>query len=187
MDRFDIYGYHTGAAICTELSGRHHDRIKRIVLDGVSVFSPDARANLLGNNHAPDIPIDLNGTQLMAAWTMARDAHLFWPWWQRGAENIRGLGLPSAEQLHGEVLEVLKACRTYYKSYRAALNYPKRERLPRIKNPTLVTAAPKDQLRDHMDEAIKLIPGARKIDTPERHTAAGLAQAAKIMLDFLDG
>ncbi|MSP87641.1 MAG: alpha/beta fold hydrolase [Alphaproteobacteria bacterium] len=186
LDRFDIYGYHTGAAICTELSGRHGDRIGRVVLDGVSVFAPDARAQLLGNNHAPDIPVDLNGTQLMAAWSMVRDAHIFWPWWDRGAKNVRGLGLPSAEQLHGEVLEVLKASRTYFKSYRAALNYPKRERLPRMANPVMVTAAPKDQLRDHMDDAVKLIPDARKIATPSREDETGIAETARIMLDFLD-
>src|SRR6185437_12340603 len=117
----DLYGYHTGAAICTELSIRHHDGIRRIVMDGLSAFDPSESGDLLTHDHAPEIPVDLGGSQLMAAWTMVRDAHLFWPWWDRRADHRRNLGLPSAEYLHGEVIEVLKACRTYFRSYRAAL------------------------------------------------------------------
>lgn len=183
---FDIYGYHTGAAICTELSIRHPDAIRKIVMDGVSVFDPGSAANLLGNDHAPDLPVDLEGTQLMKAWSMVRDAHLFWPWWDRRGEHRRALGLPSAEYLHGEVLEVLKACRTYFKSYRAALNYPKRQRLPQIRHPTLVCACPTDQLYDHMEAAAALIPGAKKRETPERQSEENLAAVAAIMLEFLD-
>lgn len=181
----DLYGYHTGAAICAELSIRHGDGIRRIVLDGVSVFDPSDSSDLLTHDHAPDILVDLDGTQLMAAWSMVRDAHLFWPWWDRRADHRRALGLPSAEYLHGEVIEVLKACRTYFRSYRAALRYPKRQKLPQIRNPVLVTACPTDQLFGHMEAAAALIPDARKAVSPERGSEADLAATARLMLDFL--
>ena len=121
LERFDVYGYHTGTAICTELSIGHVERINKVILDGVSVFSPDESSELFANDHAPDIPITAEGTQLFQAWNMVRDAHLFWPWWDRGQKNIRDLGLPDANYLHGETIEVLKSCGTYYQSYRAAL------------------------------------------------------------------
>jgi pimeloyl-ACP methyl ester carboxylesterase len=181
----DLYGYHTGAAICTELSIRHGEGIRRIVMDGVSVFDPSESGDLLTHDHAPDIPVDLDGTQLMLAWSMVRDAHLFWPWWDRRAENRRNLGLPSAEYLHGEVIEVLKASRTYYLSYRAALRYPKRQRLPQMRNPVLVTACPSDQLFGHMEAAAALIPNAAKAVTPERGSETDLAATARLMLEFL--
>ena len=186
LGQVDLYGYHTGASICTELSGTRPDRVRRIIMDGVSVFDPGASADLLANDHAPPIPIDYEGSQLLKAWSMVRDAHLFWPWWNRGAANRRALGLPSVEYLHFEVLEVLKAPETYYKSYRAALNYPKREKLPRVANPTLVCGCPSDQLFDHMERAAALIPGSRLAVTPERTDAAGLRATADIMLQFLD-
>lgn len=185
LEQVDIYGYHTGAAISTELSITEPGRIRRIIMDGVSVFDPGQRAGLLGNDHAPDIPVDLDGTQFARAWSMVRDAHLFWPWWDRRAEKRRALGLPSADYLHGEVIEVLKACRTYFKSYRAALNYPKREKLPLVRHPTLVCACPTDQLYDHLDQAALLIPGSTKCVTPERSNEEDLAGAASMMLDFL--
>lgn len=186
LGRFDLYGYHTGAGIACELSIRHGDSIGRIVMDGVSVFDPNARADLLDNDHAPDIPVDLDGTQFVKVWSMVRDAHIFWPWWNRGAGNRRPLGLPDADDLHGEVLEVLKACRSYNRSYRAALDYPKRTKLPQVRNGVVVTACPSDQLYGHLDAAVKLIPGALKAVTPERSRDSDLAATAMLMLDFLD-
>ena len=181
----DLYGYHTGAAICTELAIAHGAQIRRIVMDGLSVFDPADSGMLLAGDHAPAIAVDHAGSQLAAAWTMVRDAHIFWPWWDRRGAALRGLGLPSAEYLHGEVIEVLKASGTYHRSYLAALRYPKRARLPLVRNPVLVTACPSDQLFGHLDAGAALIPGARRAVSPER--AEDAAPAARLMLDFLCG
>lgn len=182
----DLYGYHTGAAICTELAIAHPRRVGRIIMDGLSVFQPDEAQALLGRDHAPPIPIDHDGTQFAASWSMVRDAHLFWPWWDRGADARRPLGLPTAEYLHGEVLEVLKACGTYYRSYNAALRYNKRERLPLVRNEVLVTACPSDQLFPHLERAAPLVKGALIRPSAER-AADGGKEAAALMLAFLEG
>ena len=181
----DLYGYHTGAAICTELSIGHGDHVRRIVMDGLSVFDPAESGRLVDRDHAPPIAVDHDGTQFATAWSMVRDAHLFWPWWDRHREARRDLGLPSAGYLHGEVLEVLKASGTYQRSYLAALRYPKRERLPQVRNPVLVTACPSDQLFGHLDRGAALIPSARRQVSPERVEDGGAAAAA-MMLDFLE-
>lgn len=186
LKEYELYGYHTGTSICTEIAIARPDRVKRIVLEGVSVFSGGDQTNLYSNNHAPDIPIDLSGMHLMSAWTMVRDAHLFWPWWNRTAEGRRSLGLPSATYLNTETIEVLKASRTYFKSYNAALRYPKRERLPLIARPTLIAACPSDQLFGFLDLAQSLVPGARKVVTPDPHKDNDVVEAARIILAFLN-
>ncbi len=196
LERFDLYGYHTGTALSTEIAIRHPSHVCRMVLDGLSIFNAkttgDYWAERTGSpgqqkdDHAPDIEVDYNGTQFLRAWTMVRDAHLFWPWWDRRASHRRDLGLPSAEYLHGEVLEILKSSRTYFLSYRAALRYNRRERLPLIDKPVLVTACPSDQLFTFLDEATAHIDGARKLVSPERKTEDELAATARMMLDFLD-
>lgn len=185
LKEFDLYGYHTGTAICTEISIALPQRVRRIVLEGVSVFSVDDQRHLLDNNHAPDIPIDLSGIHLMAAWTMVRDAHLFFPWWDRGAAARRPLGLPSPDYLNGEVIEVLKSPRTYFKSYQAALRYPKRERLPKISAPTLIAACPSDQLYSFLATAASLVSNAVTQVLPDPHTEDDRKLAASQMLDFL--
>ena len=164
LTEYDLYGYHTGTSICTEISIARPRQVKRIVLEGVSVFSGGDQANLFANNHAPDIPLDLSGTHLIAAWTMVRDAHLFWPWWNRTADRApharAAVGRPISTP---KTIEVLKASRTYFKSYNAALRYPKRERLPLITHPTLIAACPSDQLYGFLDLAQSLVPRSRKV------------------------
>ena len=186
LKEYDLYGYHTGTSISTEISIARPKQVRRVVLEGVSVFSGGDQANLFANNHAPDIPLDLSGTHLIAAWTMVRDAHLFWPWWDRSAGARRTLGLPSPAYLTTEMIEVLKASRTYFKSYNAALRYPKRERLPLIKHPTLIAACPSDQLFGFLDVAQSLVPNSRKVVTPDPHKDEDVAETARIMLAFLN-
>lgn len=183
---FDLYGTHTGAAICAEVSISHPRRVGRIVMDGVSLFDRRMSDAMMDNNHAPALRADHFGTQLQVAWTMVRDAHLFWPWWDHTAERRRNRGLPDADYLHGEVVEVLKAWRTYHKSYRTALTYPKRERLPLVTSPTLVAASPTDPLHRYIDDVVAIMPHARGLVTAGEDTPSDLAATARSMIDFLE-
>lgn len=187
FEHVDLYGFHTGASIAIELSIRHPGLVRRMILDGTSLFDPGEQSHLLGNDHAPELVPDLDGTQLMRAWSMVRDAHVFWPWWDRQSQNLRGLGLPDAGHLHGELLEVLKAPRTYCRSYRAALRYPKREQLPKVSVPTLAAAAGNDMLAGYLDAVVELIPCARKAATPGNVTVVEdpIDETARVFLDFL--
>ena len=146
LQSVDLYGSHTGASICTELSITNGDRIRRIVMDGLSVFTQDDIDNLIDHEHAPPITPDLDGTQLAKAWSMIRDAWLFWPWWDRRHAARRALDLPSAEYLHAEAIEFLKGCTTYHRNYNAGIRYAKRARLPLVRNPS-------DQFVDHLERA----------------------------------
>ena len=181
----DLYGSHTGASICAELSITNGDRIRRIVMDGLSVFTPQDVENLIGHDHAPPLTPDLDGTQMAKAWSMVRDAWLFWPWWDRRAAARRTLDLPSADHLHAEAIEFLKGCTTYHRNYNAGIRYPKRTRLPLVRNPVLITTCPSDQFFDHLERGVQLIPGAEAAVTPDRDGDGGI-EAASVMLRFLD-
>ncbi len=185
FERVDLYGTHTGATICAELSIRHGDRINRIVMDGLSVFSNAERGNLFDNDHAPTIALDQDGTQFTKCWSIVRDAWLFWPWWDRRNETRRNLDLPPAEYLHQEVIEFLKSCTTYHRNYYAGIGYPKRERLPLVRNPVLITVSPSDQFFSHLEMGAELIPNAKTAITPERDER-GRQETATLMVDFLD-
>jgi pimeloyl-ACP methyl ester carboxylesterase len=187
LDTFDLYGFHTGVSIATELSLAAPGRVRRMIFEGVSVFDPERSGQLIAKDHAPEIAPDLEGTQLIRAFSMVRDSYLFWPWWDRRAGSGRGLGLPSAEILNAETIEILKAGRTYFLSYLAALRYPKRERLILIRHPVLACARPSDQLYSYLDEAISLIPGAEKCVLPEVLDERSLQDTARAMIDFLNG
>ena len=108
-----------------------------------------------------------------------------WPWWDRRNAARRALDLPSAEYLHLEAIEFLKGCTTYHRNYNAGIRYAKRERLPLVRNPVLITACPSDQLADHLERGVNLMPGSTSELTPDRDKDGGV-EAAAAMLRFLD-
>lgn len=125
------------------------------------------------------------GTQFNWAWHYCRDQYLFSPWYDRTEANRRNIDMPTADVLHAFVVEVLKALSTYHMSYSAAARYPKRDRLPLVTVPTLVTSSPTDPLACHVKEVHELIPRARLAMAADPETEAGATIAARIYHDFL--
>lgn len=186
LDKVFLWGSHTGGNISLEATIAQPQRVKKLILDGVGLYPDDERAGLL-KNHAPAITPDSEGSQFNWAWHFVRDGHLFWPWWRREGERARGVGLPSPDTLHDQVMDVLKSIRTYHHSYRAALGFEKRPRLPLISVPTMVAAGDSDMLRQYTEEAASLIPGAITAYTKDPKTPEGRRAAAETYRDFYLG
>lgn len=184
IERFDLYGSHTGANIACEIAIAHPKRVHRLILDGVSLYSPQERADML-QHYAPDVPIDQDGTQLLRIWNFVRDSYLFWPWYRRDAGNRRNLGLPGADDLHDKVVEVLKAARTYPLAYRAAIGYDKAPRLPLVAVPTLLACARTDMFMAYFQQVQALMPRATPLLTEGTGSPAALAATAAQFEAFL--
>lgn len=184
LDRFDLYGTHTGASIATETALLAPQRIAHLILESMGLWDASRQTEHLAKN-APDIAPDLTGGQFHWAWNYVRDQHLFWPWYERTAEARLARGLPDAEALHDEVLEVLKALTTYHRSYRAAARYPKRERLALLRVNTLVASAESDSLHRYLDEMHGLVAGSRRVLMKELESPAGLTEAGRVYGAFL--
>ena len=184
VDRFDLYGHHTGAKIAVEIAIAQPDRVGKLVLDGSSVRSV-ADANVLLSGIKP-IEIDDDGTHLLRAWHMVRDSYLFFPWWKHTADARRDLGLPDTETLNEEVIDMIAGIRTYHLVYGTAFRHGLAERLPHLTVPTLVAAAESDQLYAEIDDVAALIAGAETARLPSRRDAAGWDAAAETFAAFLD-
>jgi pimeloyl-ACP methyl ester carboxylesterase len=183
--RFDLYGSHTGANIACEIAIAHPERVNRLILDGVSLYSDEERADMLAH-YAPDVVIDQNGTQFQSIWHFVRDVYLFWPWYRRDAAHRRNLGLPSADELHDKVVEVLKAARTYPIAYRAAIGYDKALRLPLVAVPTLLACAASDMFMEYFDQVRHLMPSATPLVTQGSANPQALAATLRQFEQFLD-
>ena len=184
VDKFDVYGHHTGAKIAVEIAITHPDRVGKLIMDGSSVRAPDNREMLLSGIK----PIEINddGTHLLRAWHMVRDAYLFFPWWKHTADARRDLGLPDTADLHEEVVDMIACIGTYHLPYGAAVGQSLEERLPHLTTPTLVAAAESDQLYDEIDDVAALITGAETARLPSRRDAAGWDASAAAFAAFLD-
>ena len=91
----------------------------------------------LQQGHAPKIMLDQIGSQFNMLWHLARDQHLFFPWFTRDAAHARKGGLPSANQLHEKTVELLKACLTYHTALNAALHHKSGERVSKVTVPVI--------------------------------------------------
>ncbi len=185
IERFDLFGSHTGASIAMETAIQAPGRVHRLILDSMGLWSAERQKDYLARN-SPSIAPDLMGSQFNWAFHYCRDQYLFWPWYERTAAARRAAGLPEPEVLHDVVVEVLKALGTYHVSYRAAARHPKRDRLPLIRVPTLAVSSPADMLMQFLDEVATLVPGAMRAVIADPETAEGAAITAPVLAAFLD-
>lgn len=143
IEKVDFYGSHTGGRTGCEMAGRHADRVRRVVIDGLVEYDADLKAQIL-ENYAPAIAPDDHGGHLPWAFQFIRDQAFFFPYFMRDSEHILGNPGRTPEHMHAHTVDVLKGLTTYHKPYLAAFRYPARERMPKIKVPTLVMAGESD-------------------------------------------
>jgi pimeloyl-ACP methyl ester carboxylesterase len=179
-----LLGTHTGASIATEASIQQPERVRRLIIDNMGLWSEQKKEQHLARN-APVVEPDMIGSQFNWAWHYCRDQYLFSPWYERMDANRRHIDLPSPEVLHDFVVEVLKALGTYHMSYSAAARYAKRERLPLVTVPTMVSSNDRDPLKRYLDELHDLVPGSVKTFVGDLETDEGAATAAEVYDRFL--
>jgi pimeloyl-ACP methyl ester carboxylesterase len=186
IERFDLYGTHTGANIACELAIRHPERVRSLIVDGIGLYGEEEQAEML-ESYVPKVRFDQNGSQIHLLWNFVRDAYLFWPWYRKDAAHRRPTGLPDAQVLHDKVVEVLKAARTFHIPYQAALAYDKKARLPLVHVPTLVTCAADDMLFEYLDGVRALMPAAHRATHRGTGSSDALRETAALFEGFLDG
>ncbi len=185
IEQVDLYGSHTGAHIAVEMAIAQPARVRRVILDGIGMFSAETKAEYLAR-YAPAITPDEFGSQFLWALQFVRDQGWFFPYFKRDTAHLRNVDPAPAESLHATVVEVLKAIKTYHHAYRAAFAHPDRERLPKVTAPTLVMADDVDPLRVGVSEAAALLPHAQSAIIENSMAADGLARKAKRIMEFLD-
>ena len=180
----DVWGNHTGALIGMELSIRHPRRVRRLVMDGITLFDAAENADILAN-YLPPFVLDDYGAQLLRAWGMRHDMALYWPWYRTNAAGHRDIGALSPEVLHGHTMELLRSGPSFRVAYDAAFRYPTAARLPLVSVPTLLTVIGVDPLAAAAREAQRFLPSLRRLDIggygPET-----VAASVAVVTDFLD-
>jgi len=181
---FDLYGSHTGASVAMEIAIAHPDRVRSLTIEGMGLYSGSLQTEVL-DRYAREIKPDAEATHLMKVWHFCRDQHLFWPYYNRTAEGRLPDGLPDDDTLHDFVVEVLKAMRSYHLSYRAAFRWPKTDRLPLLRVPTMVMSSPSDMLHDYSATVAGLVPGAVTTILPAWTDPAFHEETADVLDVFL--
>ncbi len=141
LDRIDLYGTHTGARVACEVAAAYPKRIGRLIFDGIADY-PDETRDLLLRDYAPEMTPDDYGTQFVWAFHFVRDQALHFPHFLRDPDHrLLSRAVPSATDLHGSVVEVLKGLTSYHKAYRAAFAYRAADRMRAIDAPAMLLSA----------------------------------------------
>lgn len=143
IERFDVYGGHTGARIACEVAVQAPDRVRAAVLDGIKEYDDATRDRILAN-YAPRVAPDDHGTHMVWAFHFVRDQALYFPHFERNPDHRLPGFMPPARLLHDATIDVLKALDTYALPYLAAFRYRALERLPMVNSPVLFLRAERE-------------------------------------------
>lgn len=121
-----------GAALRRELGPR---------VNGLVLCNPEfvgAYSEQLVQQPIPDLAVDSAGSHLQRAWFYLRDRHLFFPWSERGAENIiHGLVRATPRRLHEQLVDLLKSRDGLQAQLRAAWSVSKEDGLAGLQSEIL--------------------------------------------------
>lgn len=166
----DVYGTHTGASIALETAVRGPTRIRKLVFDGLPMFSPDERVDHLAN-YIPPFEVRWDGSHVVWAWNFIRNMTMFYPWYHMDAQHSTGRA-PDTALLHERVVDLLKAGAHYAKGYRAVYRYDPRPALARLSAAAMLCVSREDVLAQHAeavrrarpDVRVTWLPAANRID-----------------------
>ena len=117
-----LLGHHTGAAIAAAFAARHRIRVRKLVLNGVPLFSTEELEHFRSFRFAPLMP-RADGSHLLDAWNQRLRAS---PGWSDLAA------------MHRYVVEMLRVNETYHLGFTAALAHDMRADLAALDVPTMV-------------------------------------------------
>jgi pimeloyl-ACP methyl ester carboxylesterase len=167
----DVFGYQLGALVAAELAIARPQQVRRVMLWGVPVYAASERTALLQQVAAPGSRED--GSDVTEEW-------------QRTLER-RGPGVPPAATAE-DFADRLRAGLHGAKAFAAAVEYSATERLPLVKQATLLLR-PRDEFWDSAPRARAALPNGAMLDLPDYgqgFLSAAPQRFASVAREFLD-
>ncbi len=145
----DLIGYQLGALAAAELAIARPQQVRRIILWGVAAYSPQERATLLAQSGTLGSRDD--GSDIAEEW--------------RQTLERRGPGAPMSS-VTDEFSDRLRAGVHGSRAFAAGLEYPVTERLPLVKQPTVVLRL-RDEYGDYAPRVRSALPGGSLMELPD--------------------
>lgn len=170
VERFAVYGFHTGAMIAVAVGQHFPERVTGVAANGFLVPTDAQRADFL-EHYLPPFRPQWDGSHLAWLWARIREQSIFFPWYRKERAARLDFDLPAPEVLQDRVLEFLRAGDHYRVGYRAAFTYRGDQALATTRAPTLVTATALDPLHADLarigsrSPAVTVTPGGSADET----------------------
>jgi pimeloyl-ACP methyl ester carboxylesterase len=150
IDRFALIGAATGAQIAIEWAKREPERIALLVADSACHFEDHEREAILQRYFLDLTPRD-DGAHLLAAWQMARDLFLSFPWFDTRAAARLDRDIPPAAVVHAVTMDYLRAGADYALAYRLAFANERAAQVQALRVPTVIARWTSSILLKHTD------------------------------------
>jgi len=140
IQKFFLFGHHTGASIAAEMAVLQPDRIIKLILSGPPALTAEERQDWLANYIKP-LKLSETGGHLQQIW-----------------ERIRNLDEEASLELsHREAVLNLTAGTRYTEAYVAVFKHNFINCLKKVRCPTLVMAGERDSLFSYLPRAYQLL------------------------------
>jgi pimeloyl-ACP methyl ester carboxylesterase len=171
LRQFDLFGHQLGALIAAELAIARPQHVRRVMLWGVPVQATQDRVALLQHAATPGLRDD--GSDVIEEWQRTLDR--------------RGPSAPVTASVD-EFADRLRAGANGVRAFGAALEYPTTERLPLVKQPSLVLRL-RDEFWESAPRARTSLANGSMLDLPDYgqgFLSAAPQRFASIAREFLD-
>ena len=185
IGRCGLYGTHTGAHIALEVARRHAQRVAVLILDGISAYTAEERAEMLAN-YTPPFEPRADGGHLPWAWQHTRDQVLFYPWFRWEKAHRLDADMANADYIHEVVLAKMAAGDGYRTGYRAAFSHVVGEAIAEVEVPTVVLGKPGDILTPQQARLREFKPDIKIVALASEASAWGDALRSTLAKTALD-
>jgi pimeloyl-ACP methyl ester carboxylesterase len=152
IEQCDVVAIHSGGIEALELATAYPDRVRRVVLISLSIFTDEERRIAKEQFSGPPPELNEDGSHLL--W--------YWQFWMNARPPDVGL-----DDVQGWVIDHLIASPNYVWASAAAIDYPKAEKISALQQPLLLLT-PHDNVYLQTERAIPLLPpGSRVVDLPQ--------------------
>ncbi|MFL2770832.1 MAG: alpha/beta fold hydrolase [Rhodospirillaceae bacterium] len=172
LPKVDIMGYHTGSETCVELALRQPNRVRKLILTSVPIFSDEELQGF--RDHYAHEPMSEDGSHLAEKWK----GHLFWA----------GPGY-TMDLVGKQFADALRRPDISWWGHNAAFNFPMGEKIKKVTQPILALN-PNDDLVEQTRRANGIMQNGMIRELPDwGHGCLDLHTDAisTLIRSFLDG
>lgn len=148
VDRFHLYGHHTGASLGIEIAAREPDRVLSLMLSGPGFMNQEERDAFIPAYREPIMP-QRDGSHLMRNWRYSASHN----------------SSCDVELLQEGVVDLLRAWRARPQAYMAYAHHATEARCREVRAPVLLLTTETDFFHDMFDRARSAFPDAVTAET----------------------
>ncbi len=163
VERFALYGLHSGARIALRFAADHPGRVSVAVLDELAL-APGTLSREHLERYLPCFEPTADGAYLARQWHRILDFHRYFPWFEPTAQTRLLRALPDEAQLHDYATDLFMAGRHWADAYGAALRHVAVPDIQRLRSPTVLMYRDDDVLPPGFDQLPQTLPAQCSVE-----------------------